>query len=73
MSLHSVLVLNRGAWEQGNPGIVLCIGAHQGSLGTRLVMGLYTLHWCSPGEPGMRLAQGLYSVLVLTKVAWEGG
>ena len=26
-----------------------------------------TPHWCSPGEPGMRLAQGLYSVLVLTR------
>ena len=59
MSLHSVLVLIRGAWELASPGIVLHMDANQGSLGTRLALGLYTPHWCSPGEPKMRLAQGL--------------
>ena len=59
--------------NEASPGIVLCIGAHQGSLGTRLAQGLHTPHWFSPGEPGMRLAQGLYSVLVLTRAAWERG
>ena len=32
-----------------------------------------SLYTCSPGEPGMRLAQGLYSVLVLTRGTWEQG
>ena len=63
--VYSAMVLTRGAWNEASPRIVLRTGAHQGSLGTRLAQGLYTPHWCSPGEPGMRLAQGLYSILAL--------
>ena len=73
MSLHSVLVLIREPGNKASPGIVVCTGAHQGSLGTRLALGLYTAHWCSPREPGMRLAQGLYSVMLLTRGAGEPG
>ena len=71
--LYSVVVLIRGAWKKASPGIVLSTGANQWSPGTRLALGLYTPHWCSPGEPGMRLAQGLCSVLVLTRGAGEQG
>ena len=38
--LYSVLVLTRAAWNAVSPGIVLCTGAHQGNLGTRLAMGV---------------------------------
>ena len=54
VGLYSALVLTRAAWEQGkpvymltrgalnatSPGIVLCTGAHQGNLETRLAMGV---------------------------------
>ena len=69
--LYSALVLTRGAWNEASPRIVLRTGAHQGSRGTRHTQGLYTAYWCSPGEPGMRLAQGLYSILALTVLIWR--
>ena len=71
MSLQSVLVQSGEPGNKASQGIVLRTGAHKRSLGKRLALGLYTPHWCSPAEPGMRLAQGLHSVLVLTKGAWE--
>ena len=52
MSLLSLLVLTKRAWEQGY--VIVHSGAHQGSLGTNL-------------------AQGLYSVLVLTRKTLELG
>ena len=70
MGLYSVLVLTRGAGEQGYIALGLAC----------------TPHWCSLGEPGnglvlgtgankgslrTRLAQGLYSVLVLSRETWE--
>ena len=73
LGVNSVLVLTRRAVNKASHELALCTGAQQGSLGTRLAQGLYTPHWCSPGQPGMRLAQGLYSVLVLTRAAWERG
>ena len=86
MSLHSVLVLTKELWNKASHQLALHTGAHQGSMGTRLARDC-TPYWCSsgepgnkdnlltcsPGEPGMLLAQGLYSVLVLTRGAWEQG
>ena len=86
LGLYSALVLTKGAWErEKNPGRVLCTGAHQESLGTRLAMSPY---WCSSGEPrnksspgivlhtgahqgdlGARLAMGVNSALMLTRRA----
>ena len=86
MSLHSVLVLTKELWNKASNELALHTGAHQGFMATRLARDC-TLYWCSSGEPGnkdslltcsprepgMRLAQGLYSVLVLTRGAWEQG
>ena len=36
-------MLSRGAWNEASPGVILCTGAHQGSLGTRLALGLYSI------------------------------
>ena len=86
MSLHSVLVLTKELWNKASHELALHTGAHQGSVRTGLARDC-TPYWCSsrepgnkdslltcsPGEPGMRLAQGLYSVLVLTRGAWEQG
>ena len=69
--VYSALVLTREAWNEASPRIVLRTGANQGSLGTRRAQGLYTAHWCSPGEPGMRLTKGLYSMLALTVLIWR--
>ena len=41
MSLLSLLVLTRRAWEQGLA--IVHTGAHQGSLGTNLAQGLYSI------------------------------
>ena len=40
--LYSALVLSRETWNEASPGLILCTGAHQGSLGTRLALGLYS-------------------------------
>ena len=66
--------------------LALHTGAHQGSMGTRLARDCTsywcsseelgnkaTLYKCSQGEVGMRLAQGLYSILLLTRGTWERG
>ena len=63
--------------EPGNKaslGIVLRTGAHQGSLGMRLALGLDLVIVLTRGA-GNRgyITVGLYSVLVLTKGAWERG
>ena len=73
MSLQSVQVQTGEPGSKASPGIVLRTGAHRGSLKTMLALGSYTPHWCSPGEPWMRLALSLHSVLVLTRRAWEQG
>ena len=79
-SLHSVLALTKEPWNKASHELALQSGPHQGSMGTRLARDCTpywcssgehgnkdSLHTCSQGEPGMRLAQGLYSVLVLTR------
>ena len=72
--VYSALVLTREAWNEASPRIVLRTGAHQGSLGTRRAQGLYTAHWCSPGEPENKDCPGIvYSALVLSKRAWNEG
>ena len=43
MGLHSVVVLSGEPGNKASQGIVLCIGAHQGSLGTRLAMSLHSV------------------------------
>ena len=40
---YSALVLSRGTWNEASPGLILCSGAHQGSLGTRIALGLYSI------------------------------
>ena len=69
--VHSALMLTRGARNEASPRIVLRTGAHQRSLGTRRAQGLYTPHWCSPWEAGMKLAQGLYFILALIVLIWR--
>ena len=40
---YSTLVLSRGTWNEACPGLILCTGAHQGSLGMRLALDLYSI------------------------------
>ena len=36
-------MLSRGTWNEASPGLILCTGTHQGSMGTRLALGLYSI------------------------------
>ena len=65
MSLHSILVLIKVAWEQGEPRGCTPHRCSPGEPGKKA-----SLYTCSPVEPGMR---GLYSVLVLTRGTSERG
>ena len=72
--LHSILALIDESGNKASPGLVLRTGAHQGSLGTRLTLGLYSVLVLTRGawERGY-IALGLYPVLTLTRGAWERG
>ena len=71
LGLYSALVLTRGALEKGYPRVCTTQRCSLGEPGNDARLGIVLRTGAHHGSLGMRLALGLYSVLVLTRGAGE--